>query len=165
MGDTLPLVLGNLAREAHIRLLLEMVVQPLGEAAEVHLAELSVNGDLVGPGLQAREFPLPIVRPVSQDPDPNPPPDELVAALGLLSMYRMQERARHEAELGQAAQAARRLENLATQLLAVGEKELAKAALGEAERLAHTRRISLEGEKVLKFGTRALLLPARGGSS
>jgi Ca-activated chloride channel family protein len=73
----------------------------------------------------------------------------------------MQDKARHEAELGQATQAARRLENLATQLLATDERELAKAALNEAERLTYTRRLSTEGEKILKYGTRALLLPAR----
>jgi hypothetical protein len=50
---------------------------------------------------------------------------------------------------------------LATQLLATDERELAKAALNEAERLTYTRRLSTEGEKILKYGTRALLLPAR----
>jgi phage shock protein A len=73
----------------------------------------------------------------------------------------MQEKARHEAELGQNLQAARRLENLATQLLASGERELAKAALNEASRVTQTRRFSNEGEKVLKYGTRSLLLPAK----
>ena len=80
-----------------------------------------------------------------------------------ISLYRMQEKARHEAELGQSSQAARRLENLATQLLASGERELAKSALNEADRLAHSRRLSSEGEKVLKYGTRALMIPARTG--
>jgi hypothetical protein len=55
------------------------------------------------------------------------------------------------------------LENLATQLLASGERELAKSALNEADRLAHSRRLSSEGEKVLKYGTRALMIPARTG--
>jgi Ca-activated chloride channel family protein len=70
----------------------------------------------------------------------------------------MQEKARHEAELGQVAQAARRLENLATHLLAEGERELAKAALNEAVQLTQARRLSPEGEKILKYGTRSLLL-------
>jgi phage shock protein A len=63
--------------------------------------------------------------------------------------------------LGQSQQAAHRLENLATQLLASGERELAKAALNEAARVTQTRRFSTEGEKVLKYGTRSLLLPAK----
>jgi Ca-activated chloride channel family protein len=75
----------------------------------------------------------------------------------------MQDKARHEAELGQSSQAARRLESLATQLLANGQRDLAKAALNEAENLAKSRRLSTEGEKRLKYGTRALLLPARAG--
>jgi Ca-activated chloride channel family protein len=54
---------------------------------------------------------------------------------------------------------------LATQLLAANERELAKAALGEAERLTHSRRLSTEGEKILKYGTRALLLlPAKSSA-
>ena len=61
-------------------------------------------------------------------------------------------------------EAGRRLETLATHLLAAGDRDLAKAALSEAERLTHTRRLSIEGEKVLKYGTRALLLlPAKAG--
>jgi hypothetical protein len=50
---------------------------------------------------------------------------------------------------------------LATQLLASGERELAKAALNEASRVTQTRHFSNEGEKVLKYGTRSLLLPAK----
>ncbi len=104
--------------------------------------------------------------PVSKTPDADPPPNDIVTALSQIALYTMQEKARHEAELGQSTQAARRLENLATQLLAADERELAKAALSEAERLTHSRRFSNEGEKVLKYGTRALLLlPAKSGAS
>ncbi|MEJ2013558.1 MAG: hypothetical protein P8X64_15205, partial [Anaerolineales bacterium] len=64
------------------------------------------------------------------------------------------------------AQAARRLENLATQLLAAGERELAKAALNEAAQLGNIRRFTSEGEKTLKYGTRSLLLlPPSGNDS
>ena len=108
-------------------------------------------------------LPLDVRIPVSNEPDPDPPPEEITSALSLISLYRLQEKARHEAELGQSAQAARRLENLATQLLAGGQRELARAALSEADRLAQSRRLSTEGEKILKYGTRALLLPARTG--
>ena len=100
--------------------------------------------------------------PVSNRPDPDPPPEEIFSALSFIALYRMQEKARHEAELGQAVQAARRLETLATHLLAAGQRELAKSALNEAARVTHTRRISAAGEKELKYGTRNLLmLPAK----
>ena len=164
LGDSLPLVLGNLARQGRIRVLLEMVIHPIGQVDELTLAHFTISGDVLGGASQASSLPADARITLSRQPDPDPPPMDLVAALNVVGLYRMQEKARHEAELGQSAQAARRLENLATHLLAAGDRELAKAALSEAERLTHTRRLSIEGEKVLKYGTRALLLlPAKAG--
>jgi Ca-activated chloride channel family protein len=161
MPDTLPIVLGNLGREGKIRILLELVIHPIGQIDELDLAHLSVSGDVLGLGAERQALPLHVKSKVTNQPDPNPAPKEILSALNFISLYRMQEKARHEAELGQTVQAARRLENLATQLMASGEKELAKAALNEAARVTRTRRLSHEGEKVLKYGTRALLLPAK----
>jgi Ca-activated chloride channel family protein len=158
MGDSLPMNLGHLPRESFIRLLLELVVQPSTSSTLLTLAHLKVSGDLVGSDNENLNLPLEIRIPVTSDPDPKPPPEPIVAALNHLSLYRMQEKARHEAELGQVAQAARRLENLATNLLAAGERDLAKAALNEAVQLSQARRLSPEGEKTLKYGTRALML-------
>jgi Ca-activated chloride channel family protein len=161
MPDTLPIVLGNLGREGKIRILLELVIHPIGAIDELDLAHLSVSGDVLGLGAERQALPLHVKSKVTNQPDPNPAPKEILSALSFISLYRMQEKARHEAELGQTVQAARRLENLATQLMASGEKELAKAALNEAARVTRTRRLSHEGEKILKYGTRALLLPAK----
>jgi Ca-activated chloride channel family protein len=164
LGDSLPLVLGNLARQSRIRVLLEMVIHPIGQTDELVLAHFTISGDVLGGSAEASSLPADARITTSRQPDPDPPPVDLVAALNVVGLYRMQEKARHEAELGQSAQAARRLENLATHLLAAGDRDLAKAALSEAERLTHTRRLSIEGEKVLKYGTRALLLlPAKAG--
>ncbi len=45
--------------------------------------------------------------------------------------------------------------------MALGQPDLAQAALGEADRLARTGRLSGEGRMRLKYGTRSLLgLPA-----
>lgn len=162
MGDSIPITLGNLTRNEPITLLMEFVIHPVGPTERIVLANFTVSGEVVGqPEDKAFNLlPLEISAPTAQQPDPNPPPEEITSALSLLAMYRLQEKARHEAELGQASQAARRLENLATHLLANGERELAKAALNEAVQLARSRRLSSEGEKVLKYGTRALMLPA-----
>lgn len=163
MGDSLPMALGHLPREGIIRLLLEVVIHPIGPMRELTLAHFTIDGDVLGREADSVALPLDVRIPVSNEPDPDPPPEEITSALSLISLYRLQEKARHEAELGQSAQAARRLENLATQLLAGGQRELARAALSEADRLAQSRRLSTEGEKILKYGTRALLLPARTG--
>jgi Ca-activated chloride channel family protein len=110
--------------------------------------------------MQPAAVPISIKLPVSEEPETDPPPKEIASALNLLSLYKQQEKARHEAELGESAKAAQRLENLATQLLAAGERELAKTALNEAVTISKSKKISEEGEKTLKYGTRALLLPA-----
>ena len=165
MGDSLPMVLGNLPRDGVVRVLLEMVIHPIGKISNLTLAHFTIDGDILGKGEESIPLPLEVRIPVSDEPDTDPPSEEITAALSQISLYRMQEKARHEAELGQSAQAARRLENLATQLLASGERELAKSALSEADRLSHSRRLSPEGEKALKYGTRALMIPARTGES
>ncbi len=158
LGDSLPVVLGHLPRDGVIRLLLEMVIHPVRSVDELTLAHFNVSGDILGSDMDGMVLPIEIKINVTSDPDTKPPPDIIVSALNHVALYRMQEKARHEAELGQVAQAARRLENLATHLLAEGERELAKAALNEAVQLTQARRLSPEGEKILKYGTRSLLL-------
>lgn len=158
LGDSLPMSLGHLPRGGYIRLLLEMVIHPIGSEKELTLSHFNISGDLLGLEVETKSLPLEITASVTKEPDPDPPPEELVSALNLVALYRMQEKARHEAELGQVSQAARRLENLATHLLAAGERELAKAALNEAVHLSRSRRLSTLGEKMLKYGTRSLLL-------
>jgi Ca-activated chloride channel family protein len=165
LGDSLPFFLGHLPRDGAIRVLVEAVVQPIPNIKELVFGQFTIDGDILGQGAEAIGLPVTVSIPVSQDPDGSPPPESIVAALSFISLYRMQEKARLEAELGEAVQAARRLENLATQLLATGERDLARAALNEADRLNHTRKLSTEGEKVLKYGTRALLLPAKSSAS
>jgi Ca-activated chloride channel family protein len=162
LADRFPLMLGNLTREDMIRVLLELVIHPLGDVEELTMAHLSVTGDVLGLGAETLSLPVHISRPISSEPDPEPPPKEVLSALGHIALYRMQDKARHEAELGQTLHAARRLETLATHLLAAGERELAKAALNEASRVSNTRRLSAQGEKALKYGTRALLMLPSG---
>jgi Ca-activated chloride channel family protein len=161
LNDSLPILLGDLGREAKIQILMELIIHPIGQIEELEMAHLSIYGDILGSGQDTYELPVNIRLKASDKPDPTPPPEELLSTLSFVALYRMQEKARHESELGQSHQAARRLENLATQLLASGERELAKAALNEASRVTQTRRFSTEGEKVLKYGTRSLLLPAK----
>lgn len=164
LGDSLPLPLGNMISDGAIRVLMEFVVHPVGQTDELALAHFDISGDLLGEEALTQVLPVDVTHPVSEEPDTEPPPPDIIEALSAVALYQMQDMARHEAELGQSTQAARRLENLATQLLATGQKDLAKAALNEAENLAHARRITNEGEKVLKYGTRALLLPAKAGA-
>ncbi len=70
----------------------------------------------------------------------------------------MQEQARLEVTKGEYTRASEHLQQLATHLLAQGERGLARTVLLEAERLHQQKAFSEEGNKVIKYGTRALLM-------
>jgi Ca-activated chloride channel family protein len=84
-------------------------------------------------------------------------PPAILDALSKLTLYRLQERAQEALERGDVVEATRRLENLATRLLAMGEEDLANQTLAEARRVAHTSGFSDKGRKTIKYQTRLLL--------
>jgi Ca-activated chloride channel family protein len=90
---------------------------------------------------------------------PETPPPILVQALSKLTLYRMQERARREITVGNYDAGAQQLQKLATRLLAQGERALAKTIMLEVEHIEKEKKFSELGEKQIKYGTRALLLP------
>jgi Ca-activated chloride channel homolog len=87
------------------------------------------------------------------------PPPSLIQALSKLTLYRMQERARREIAAGNYNIGAEQLQKLATRLLAQGERNLAKTIMLEIEHIEKDKNFSEYGEKQIKYGTRALLLP------
>lgn len=95
---------------------------------------------------------------ITDQPIAEEPPVAILDALGKLTLYRMQERAQEALATGDIREATRRLENLATRLLSIGEEELAHQARSEALRVAHTSNLSDQGRKALKYQTRFLLL-------
>jgi len=88
----------------------------------------------------------------------SPVPSDIVSAMGKLTIFKMQERAMDEVEMGQIEPAVNRLKTLATRLLDIGETELARAALLEAGRLARTGALSTKGLKTIRYGTRGLAI-------
>ncbi len=95
--------------------------------------------------------------PVSEEPDTSPPPAILVKALSRLTLYRLQEQAQQQAQSGNYARATRTLHYLASHLISQGERSLARTVLLEAERLQREGKLSEEGKKIVKYGTRALI--------
>ena len=87
------------------------------------------------------------------------PPRVLVDAVNRATLYRLQEKARQDAEAGRWLEATRRLEDLATRLLMSGEVEMARTVQQELASLRRTSRLSPEAAKTMRFGTRALLPP------
>jgi Ca-activated chloride channel family protein len=96
-------------------------------------------------------------RPVSDLPDPDPPPAQIVQALSRLMLYRMQEKAREEINNGRIENATRHLQALASNLLTQGERSLAQTILLEVDHLKRRNVLSSEGSKKLNYGTRALV--------
>jgi Ca-activated chloride channel family protein len=116
--------------------------------------------------IAARPTPVPpirlrLTRDVKSEAATTPPPTKVLSALSRLTLYRMQERARVEAEDGNYEAASRHLQNLATHLLSQGEQQLAKTALLEAEHLERMHSWTASGNKVIKYDTRALLLTGK----
>lgn len=77
-----------------------------------------------------------------------------------LTLYRMQEKAQNEVKAGHIEHATKYFNYMATHLLSQGNRELAHAVLMEAEGIKINNQSSSEGSKRIKYGTRALLLPA-----
>ncbi len=122
------------------------------------IARLAASGDILTNRQQNFQAFSDISLEITEDPPPEDPPMAILDALGKLTLYRMQERAHEALESGDIREATRRLENLATRLLAMGEEELASQAMAEARRVAHTSNLSDKGRKTLKYQTRSLLL-------
>lgn len=122
------------------------------------IARLACSGDILANRQQNFQAFSDISLEITEDPPPEDPPMAILDALGKLTLYRMQERAQEALASGDIKEATRRLETLATRLLAMGEEELASQAMAEARRVAHTSNLSDKGRKTLKYQTRSLLL-------
>jgi Ca-activated chloride channel homolog len=155
-----PLLVGNLPRDSAVTLLMEFLVGSVPEdAGLVNLARGDLKLDVPLQMIPTIKVPLILTRPTGERIDPEPPPQKIVRALSRLTLYRMQEQVREDIAAGDFEQATRRLQNLATHLFSQGEKGLARTVLAEADRLEKGQAFSEQGEKRIKYGTRALLLP------
>lgn len=121
------------------------------------VARLVAGGDI----LQNEHQPFRAVSDISLEVTDKParedPPNSIMEALSKLTLYRLQERAREALDNGNVAEATRRLENLATRLLEMGENNLAEQTMSEAKYIAHTQALSDKGRKTIKYQTRALM--------
>jgi Ca-activated chloride channel family protein len=157
-----PLLFGPILRNDSTKILMEFLIQP--EVCQEN-AVMLLDGKLA---LQISTLPvkppmvnLRLARPVSTSIDLNPPPHEILDALSLLTLYRMQEQARLEVAAGEYDQASVHLQRLATHLITQGKQQLAQTALVEATHIVNHKAYSKEGDKKIKYGTRALLLPGK----
>jgi Ca-activated chloride channel family protein len=156
-----PLHMGNLLHDSPLSVLLEFEVASIPASTnQVMLMDGRISLDVPSRNTPTTAIRLKLNRAASNDVDNEAPPQALVQAMSRLNLYRMQERARKDVADGRIPEATRRLQNIATHLLAQGNRELARTVLAEANYLQQHQTFSEDGEKNLKYGTRSLLLPA-----
>jgi Ca-activated chloride channel family protein len=149
--------LGSLQANRQISVLFQMQLPGDMTLGFRSMARLLAVGDVLDNKYQRFQTLSDVSFEVMENPPIEEPPVAILDALGKLTLYRMQERAQAALESGDVEEATRRLENLATRLLAMGEDQLANEAMSEARRVAHTSAFSDKGRKTLKYQTRHLL--------
>lgn len=154
---TQPIPLGSVESASASRLMLEFhITTEEAELGELYVGRIDVRGELLGTSQRSEQIALDLTATLEAEPAREEPPAELLEALSRLAMYRLQNRAHEALEAGDVVEATRKLEYLATRLFETGAEDLGKAALSEAHRVAHTKKLSDQGAKQLKYGTRAL---------
>lgn len=158
LGES-PLRLGPILQETSTRVIFEYIIHPKAVKSDsVTVLDGTLKVSIASQPLPVPPLRMRIRRPVSDPPETDPPPAEIVQALSRLMVYRMQERARKELSNGQVQSATRHLQSLAANLLMQGERSLAQTILLEVDNLENKNALSDEGSKKIKYGTRALFL-------
>ena len=148
--------LGDIEERAPLSILLELRIESQPIETRVNIP-FSFDGLIPKQGNQTRSLKRSYQLMVMTDPIAEKPPEDIVAAVRNLSMYRMNEKVQEEIEAGNVDMATTRMRYLSTRLLQAGEAQLAHQAHNEAERIANMGTLSDEGKKRLKYGTRALM--------
>lgn len=157
-----PVSLGPILHDEALSVLIEFRIK---ETPEKELTFKLLEGQFDVSSALAQTPPLPIPIRLSlalRDKDKGtaePPHISVVQAISKLTMYRIQEKARAEAAAGNYEKAGSQLQRLATHMLAQGERSLAHTIMLEVHHLEQEKSFSENGEKQIKYGTRALLLP------
>ncbi len=159
-----PIPIGGLEFNRSASVLIQLQMPPSKRNGFRTMCRLDVTGDVLATNRQGFKVLSDISVEIAEDPEPEDPPLVILDALGKLSLYKMQQKAESALQAGKVEEATRRLENLATRLLAAGQGDLAQMAMVEARRVYNTSMLSEQGRKTLKFGTRMLLaLPGPKG--
>jgi Ca-activated chloride channel family protein len=155
-----PMHIGSLPAGSSLSVLFEFEVSPLpANSNQAILMQGRISFDIPSRSSPINILRLQLYRPTSNTVENEPPPSSIIQAMSRLTLYRMQERARKDVDDGRIREATRRLQNIATHLLAQGNRELARTVLTEANYLQQHQTFSEDGVKNLKYGTRSLLLP------
>lgn len=158
-----PIFLGNVPQNDSLSVLLEFEIDSReAQDGYLTLAEGRLSLDVPTRPIPSNSARFQLTRQISEIIEPEAPPNTLITAIGKLSLYRMQERARHELEHGDSEAAAKRMRMLATRLLSQGQRSLARTVLLAAEDLKQSEALGAKEGKQIKYGTRALIDDTEG---
>ena len=162
ISNSPPVIIGAVPRKNRLAFLLEFHVNTIPQgASQITLAEGQLSYQTPGnPDSSTFIQRLGLQRPIAPVVDSSPPPMAIVQAMSYLTLYRMQEKARADMARGDFQSASRRLQNLATHLLAQGQRDLARQVINEINHIQQHHSFSTDGEKQIKYGTRSLITPS-----
>lgn len=156
-----PLNLGPVMRQGSVEIILDLLIPAIGPREETcTIGRGRLYYDMPSQPELVFSARVDLQRPVMLESDPLAPPQAIVQAMSTLTLYRIQEKARKDVVDGNYREATRRLQHIATHLLSLGQTDLARTVLGEANHIQKNASYSETGDKKIKFGTRALLLPS-----
>jgi Ca-activated chloride channel family protein len=150
------LKLGTLEGKGALAILLEFLLQPQTHETRVTIP-IELTAEITQQNKQTQKISKQVQILVSTRPTEKQTPQDIVKAVRMLNMYRMNEKVWQDLEAGHVDVAATRLRHLTTRLLEAGEVKLAQQANAETEHLANMGELTEEGRKRLKFGTRAMI--------
>jgi Ca-activated chloride channel family protein len=154
-----PIHFGSILRNSATHILFEFRILPDATKHDtLALMQGAFKLSIAAMPTQFQPVPVRFAREIKEVPGAAPPSGLIIQSLGKLTLYRMQEKAYTEVESGQYELAAHHMKQLATNLLAKGERSLARTALMESENILRMQAISEEGRKEIKYGTRSLLM-------
>lgn len=165
LGNESPMPLGTIEYGKKTSIILEFKLPPLANnRSEVELLRGFIQMQVPSLANPFGRYGVHLSRQTRENWQTEKPPTSILQAMSKITLYRLQEKARLEVQSGDIGKATRHLQHLATHLLAQGDRELAKTVLVEADHIQRTHSFSKEGDKKIKYGTRALFLlpsPAR----
>jgi Ca-activated chloride channel family protein len=154
-----PIHLGAVLKDTNLNVLFEYRIAPsLTNQDSIQMLNGSIKLAIAAIPAPMQPVRINFSRAVKGSAGLEPPPATIIQSLGRLTLYRLQEKARAEVEMGQFELAAQHLKQLATNLLEQGERGLARTALIEADNIMQMQSYSEEGRKEIKYGTRSLLM-------
>lgn len=158
LGSSSTICIGDLHTDQKTRLLFAFQVDEAVNPGEMlHLASGYIKSELIVGSRQKVRKGYKLSVKITNNLTPEAPPIDILNAISRITMYQMQEKARKDVQEGDINQAVKRLENMATHMLIQGNQPLANVLMREASFINKERAYSSDGEKRIKYSTRALL--------